>query len=68
MNTSFLLGNNSLKEDKRDVDFLIGLSLMSGRKFIQASEHFRKLQVELLSNGNTDKAIQLEILIADSMN
>lgn len=52
MNSSFMLGSNGFKEDKRDVDFLISLSLMSGRKFIQASEHFRKLQNDILINAN----------------
>jgi hypothetical protein len=43
MNSSFLFAHNKCPEEKKDLDFLIALSLMSGRKFIQASEQFRKL-------------------------
>ena len=48
MNTAFLFETKRLKNEKRDIDFLAALSLFSGRKFIQACEIFRKLQVELL--------------------
>jgi hypothetical protein len=48
MNTAFLFETKRLKNEKRDIDFLAALSLISGRKFIQACEIFRKLQVELL--------------------
>ena len=50
MNTSFLFAQHSHWEEKRDVDFLVALSLMSGRKFIQASEHFRKMELDLINN------------------
>ena len=43
MNTSFILESQGSLEQKRDIDFLAALSLISGRKFIQACEIFRKL-------------------------
>ncbi|CDW83869.1 UNKNOWN [Stylonychia lemnae] len=73
MNTSFLFNQYRMLDEKKDVDFMIALSMMSGRKFIQAAEQFRKLQNEILLNENLtqqalDRCIQFEILIADSMN
>ncbi len=49
MNSGFILSQANLIEEKRDLDFLMSLSLMSGRKFIQAAEVFRRLENELLS-------------------
>jgi hypothetical protein len=34
MNTSFLFNQYKMIEEKKDVDFMIALSMMSGRKFI----------------------------------
>jgi hypothetical protein len=75
INASFIFETKGYKDEKRDINFLVALSLISGRKFIQACEIFRKLQNEIftLAEASTttlvlEKAIQLEILIADSMN
>jgi len=48
MNASFIFETKDFKPWKRDIDFLVALSLISGRKFIQACELFRKLQSQLL--------------------
>jgi|LauGreDrversion4_2_1035121.scaffolds.fasta_scaffold118235_1 hypothetical protein len=50
MNTSFLMGSKGLKDQRRDIDFLVGLSLISGRKFIQACEIFRRLESDMHSS------------------
>jgi hypothetical protein len=50
MNTSFLFESKGLVKEKKEIDFLVALSLISGRKFIQACEVFRRLQLEILKN------------------
>ena len=62
MNTAFLMEAKGMAAEKRDIDFMAALSMISGRKFIQACELFRKLESELLRtvplNQNIiDKAI-----------
>lgn len=48
MNSSFLLDSKGFKDQKRDVEFLAALSLISGRKFIQACEIFKRLEDDML--------------------
>jgi hydroxylamine reductase (hybrid-cluster protein) len=55
MNASILFEARKIWDQKRDIDFLIALSLISGRKFIQACEIFRKLQTELLQTNSSSK-------------
>ena len=60
MNTSFQFNGIGHIEEKKDIDFLVALGMMSGRKFIQACEQLRRLQVDLINGGEAqdiDKAI-----------
>ena len=49
INTSFLFATKRLEQERLEADFLVSLSLITGRKFIQASEKLRKIQTCLLS-------------------
>ena len=48
INTSFLFESKRLNQEKTEAEFLVSLSLISGRKFIQASEKFRRIESMLL--------------------
>jgi hypothetical protein len=43
-------------EESLDVQFLAGLSLVQGRKFVQAVEIFKKIQERLLSTIGEDQS------------
>lgn len=74
MNSAFLLESKGF--EKRDIELMAALSLISGRKFIQACEIFKRIQADILAEAKSDqlnsldleRCIQLELLIADSMN
>ena len=73
LNTGLFLRSYEYHEDALDCDFLTGLALVGGRKFVQAVEVFRRLEDHLLgtidfASPNTrvlDKAAKIEVLIAD---
>jgi hypothetical protein len=44
MNMSFLFESRKMLEQQSEATLLVGLSLISGRKFIQASEKIRAIQ------------------------
>lgn len=44
INNSFLFGTRHRQEECIETEFLVGLSLISARKFIQASEKFRSIE------------------------
>jgi hypothetical protein len=48
INISFLFASRNRKEECIETEFLVGLSLISARKFIQASEKFRSIEQKLL--------------------
>jgi len=60
----------------REISYLTAISLIAGRRFVQACEILRKLQCAYLNDENTQKnqkswfikAASLELLIADCMN
>ena len=41
------------ESQRREIEFMVGLSMMAGRKFIQATEVFRKIESDILSKANT---------------
>ena len=55
MNCSFELRKHNLVKDAMEIDVLVGLALMSGRKFIQSCESFRKLQYEILKQAEKEQ-------------
>ena len=71
INTSFLFATKRLEQERLEADFLVALSLISGRKFIQASEKLRKIQSCLLSIVSVKTLVQamnIEMIIGESMN
>eukprot|EP01022_Parablepharisma_sp_SALTPOND_P015859 TRINITY_DN2272_c0_g1_i1.p2 TRINITY_DN2272_c0_g1~~TRINITY_DN2272_c0_g1_i1.p2 ORF type:complete len:1699 (-),score=191.91 TRINITY_DN2272_c0_g1_i1:6805-11901(-) len=65
-------------EAKREIEYMLALSLISGRRFVQACEILRKIETSLLTTESTLsprivlpphlRAARIEILIAESMN
>ena len=71
MNTSFLFENHKMAAEQSEANLLVGLSLISGRKFIQASEKIRAIQSSLITKGTRRDihcALLLEIVASEAMN
>jgi len=71
INTSFLFASKHLEQERLETDFMVALSLISGRKFIQASEKLRKVQAQLLHSISVKSLVQamnIEMIIGESMN
>ncbi len=69
------LQRNGQRELLAEVEYMIALALINGKRFVQASEILRKLQRQILtaradsdqSKAMHNKAAKMEILIADGM-
>ena len=71
INTSFLFASKKLEQERIESEFLVSLSLISGRKFIQASEKLRKIEINLFRNVTPKTLLQasrIELIIGESMN
>jgi hypothetical protein len=71
INNSFLFGTRHRTEECIETEFLVGLSLISARKFIQASEKFRSIEQQLLrvpTHGHFFQASLIELIVGESMN
>ena len=71
INTSFLFTSKHRYQETMEADFLVGLSLINGRKFIQATEKFRRVENILLQKGSREdihRAVLIELIIGEAMN
>lgn len=71
INNSFLFGSRKRSEECLETEFLVGLSLISARKFIQASEKFRSIEQKLLQEASYARFFQaslIELIVGESMN
>ena len=71
INNSFLFASKGHSEEWLEAEFLVGLSLISARKFIQAQEKFRSIESQLLQKPNHAslfQAIIIEVIVGESMN
>jgi len=71
INTSFLFASLNHPQECIESEFLVGLSLISARKFIQASEKFRSIEQKLLQTPTPASLMQasvIELIVGESMN
>lgn len=59
MNHSFELKKNKQLNDAFEIDFLVGVQLISTKRYTQASEVFRKIQVHYLKQIE-DSQVQMQ--------